>query len=251
MSSHNETLHAVVTGGGRGIGAAIAQNLDSSGLSVTIMGRNEASLVRQCKSLQSAEYCVVDVSAAPAVQAAFSRLAPVEVLINNAGSAPSAPFAKITDQHWHDTFNVNVHGAFYCSRAVVPHMVKADYGRIINIASTSALKGYSYVAAYCAAKHGLLGLTRAMASEYAQTGVTINAVCPGFAETDLLSGAVANIVEKTGRSESDARAALYANNPQKRFIQPQEVAATVAWLLQDTSASITGQAISVSGGEVT
>ena len=241
--------HAVVTGGARGIGASIAEMLIRNGASTTIVGRNEKSLSTRASEL-GARYRVLDVTDSNAVERVFSELGAVDILVNNAGSAPSAPFNKLTLDDWHDTFAVNVHGVFYCCQAVITSMVDAGYGRIVNIASTSALKGYGYVAAYCAAKHGVLGLTRALAVEYASKNITVNAVCPGFTETDLLTGAVANIVEKTGRSEEEARAALFADNPQKRFIEPEEVATTVEWLLDENSASVTGQAIAVCGGEV-
>ena len=243
--------HAVVTGGGRGIGAAIAQMLDAQGATTTLVGRDEAALAAQANALSDAHYARLDITDSSAVRRVFDGLhAPVDILVNNAGSAPSAPFAKMTEQAWHDTLNVNLTGAFYCCRAAINSMLDRGYGRIINIASTSALRGYSYVAAYCAAKHGLLGLTRALAVEYAKHEITVNAICPGFTETDLLTTSVANIMEKTGRSEEAARKVLLADNPQQRFITPEEVAATVSWLVSDGARSVTGQAIAVCGGEV-
>ncbi|MCP5179945.1 MAG: SDR family oxidoreductase [Pseudomonadales bacterium] len=248
--------HAVITGGGTGIGAAIAARLASEGVRLTLLGRRLAPL-QECARVLVAQHNAavdvhtLDVTDADAVDAAFSALSqPVDILVNNAGSAPSTPFHRLNADTWHATLAVNLHGAYYCSRAVIEGLRKRDYGRIVNIASTSALRGYAYVAAYCAAKHGLLGLTRALAVEYAGTALTVNAVCPGFTETDLLERSVANIVDKTGRSEAQARAALHADNPQQRFIQPDEIAGTVAWLLSDAARSVTGQAISISGGEV-
>ena len=243
--------HAVVTGGGRGIGAAIATELCRQGARVTLLGRNERTLAEHAATLPSAtDYRSVDVTDHDEVKAAFAAIGAVDILINNAGSAPSAPFAKLTLEDWRHTQSVNLDGVFFCTQQVIGSMLANDYGRIVNIASTSSMKGYAYVAAYCAAKHGVLGLTRALAVEYARNNITINAVCPGFTETDLLSGAVDNIMQTTGRDEDKARAALYASNPQKRFIQPEEVAASVAWLVHSQSSSLTGQAIAVCGGEV-
>ena len=228
--------HAVVTGGSRGIGAAIVAALEDAGYRTTAMSRSSG----------------VDVTDAAAVNAAFSALdQPVDILVNNAGIAPSMPFSRMDAAHWQETFDVNVNGAFHCTRAVLPELAKRGGGRVINIASTAGLKGYGYVAAYVASKHALVGLTRALASEYAASDVTINAICPGFAETDLLRESVGNIIEKTGRDEEAARAALAASNPQGRFIQPEEVAAAVLWLVSEEARSVTGQCISISGGETT
>ena len=242
--------HAAITGGGRGIGAAIATRLAGLGARVTLLGRDEATLRTHAATIDGARFAVLDVTDPAAVDAVFGELDRVDVLVNNAGTAPSAPFAKMTHDAWDTTLAVNLNGVYFCSRAAIGGMLDAGYGRIVNIASTSALKGYAYVAAYCAAKHGTLGLTRALAVEYARKNITVNAVCPGFTETDLLTGAVDNIVSTTGRTEDEARAALYADNPQQRFIDPEEVAATVEWLLASESGSITGQAIAVCGGEV-
>ncbi len=228
--------HAVVTGGNRGIGEAVVQALQGAGFRTTVMSRSSG----------------VDVTDAAAVADAFAALdAPVDVLVNNAGIAPSTPFSRMDESHWHDTFAVNVHGAFYCTRAVLPALAKRGGGRVINIASTAGLKGYGYVAAYVASKHALVGLTRALAAEYAASDVTINAICPGFAETDLLRASLDNIIDKTGRDEAEARAALASSNPQGRFIEPEEVAAAVLWLVSDAARSVTGQCISISGGETT
>ncbi len=245
-----EGQHVVITGGGRGIGAAIATKVDALGARITLLGRDEGSLESSAALLRQADCRVLDVTDPDAVGAVFAELGDVQVLVNNAGSAPSVPFAKLTNATWDQTLAVNLNGVFYCCKAVIDGMLAAKYGRIINIASTSALKGYAYVAAYCAAKHGALGLTRALATEYARKNITVNAICPGFTETDLLTGAVNNIVSTTGRSEEEARAALCADNPQQRFIDPAEIGATVEWLLNPASSSITGQAIAVCGGEV-
>lgn len=243
--------HAVVTGGGRGIGAAIATELCAQGVRVTLVGRNEKTLAGHAATLPAGTaWHSVDVTDHERVAAAFEAIGTVDILVNNAGSAPSAPFAKLSVEDWRHTQSVNLDGVFYCTRQVIGSMLANNYGRIVNIASTSSMKGYAYVAAYCAAKHGVLGLTRALAVEYARNNITVNAVCPGFTETDLLTGAIDNIMRTTGRDEDKARAALYASNPQKRFIQPDEVASTVAWLVHPQSSSVTGQAIAVCGGEV-
>lgn len=253
MSNAEELVgkHAVVTGGGRGIGAAIASELSRFGARVTLIGRDEETLAAHAATLPSSTaWKSVDVTDHEAVVAAFEAIGTVDILINNAGSAPSAPFARLSVEDWRHTQSINLDAVFYCTQQVIGSMLANDYGRIINIASTSSMKGYAYVAAYCAAKHGVLGLTRALAVEYARKNITVNAVCPGFTETDLLTGAIDNIMQTTGRDEDKARAALYASNPQQRFIQPQEVASTVAWLLHSQSSSVTGQAIAVCGGEV-
>jgi NAD(P)-dependent dehydrogenase (short-subunit alcohol dehydrogenase family) len=171
-------------------------------------------------------------------------------LINNAGMAGSAPFKRMDVDHWRQMLDVNATGTFLCTRQVIGDMLDASWGRIVNIASIAALRGYAYIAAYAASKHAILGLTRSLAIEYATTGVTVNAVCPGYTETEMLTRTVENIVSKTRRGEAEARAELVRANPQGRFIQPEEVAATVGWLCLPESGSITGQAIAVAGGEV-
>ncbi|HUA84710.1 MAG TPA: SDR family NAD(P)-dependent oxidoreductase [Bryobacteraceae bacterium] len=224
--------HAVVTGGTRGIGAAIARALCEEGARVTAFGRETA-----------------DVSDAAAVRDAFAQFGRVDILINNAGQAASAPFLKTDGELWRRMIAVNLDGAFHCTQAALPGMIEAGWGRIVNVASTAGLAGYSYVTAYCAAKHGLIGLTRALAIELAAKNITVNAVCPGFTDTDLLQDAIANIVAKTGRTVEQARAEISARNPQKRLIRPEEVASAVVWLCLPESASINGQAIAIDGGE--
>lgn len=257
--SLNQTLigkHALVTGGGSGIGLAIAQALLQQGVKVTITGRTETKLQDALSRLNSeqATAVVMDVSDAESVRQGFAmareNFGEIDILINNAGQASSAPFLKTDEALWQQMLAVNLTGSFLCSQEALPAMLKAGWGRIVNVASTAALKGYAYVAAYCAAKHGVLGLTRALAVEVAQKGVTVNAVCPGFTETDIVQDAIRNIVAKTGRTEDEARAELASANPQKRLIQPQEVAQTVVWLCQPSSASQNGQAIAIAGGEV-
>ena len=243
--------HVVVTGGASGIGAAIARIMVDKGAIVSVIGRNAEKLDAISSSLTVATVAA-DVTDRDQVRQAFAKVKEqngrVNVLVNNAGAATAMPFAKMDDQHWDDMLAVNLTGVFNCSKAVIRDMLDAGGGRIVNIASTAALSGYAYVSAYCAAKHGVVGLTRALALEYARKGITINAVCPGYTDTDIVANSVASIVNATGRSEEEALAELLKANPQGRLVQPEEVADTVAWLCRQDS--ITGQAISVSGGEV-
>ncbi|MEX0731258.1 MAG: SDR family NAD(P)-dependent oxidoreductase [Aquisalimonadaceae bacterium] len=251
--------HAIITGAGRGIGAAIAGRLAAEGMRLTLLGRGLEQLNAQVEAIRSAHgvdvVCYsVDVTSSEKVADVFARIArehgAPDVLINNAGAAGSTPFHRLTDAHWRQMQSVNLDGVFHCCREALPMMVEAGFGRVVNIASTAGLKGYPYVAAYCAAKHGVVGLTRALAVEYARKNVTVNAVCPGFAETDMTVETVRNIVEKTGRSEEQARAELARGNPQGRLVRPEEVADAVAWLVRPEAAAVTGQSVVVAGGEV-
>lgn len=247
--------HALVTGAARGIGAEIARMLAREGAALTLLGRHREALQALAGELRGEHgIAVADVGDAAQVQAAFAaaraQRGPVTVLVNNAGQAESAPFAKTSFELWQRMLAVNLTGTFLCAQAALPDMLQAGRGRIVNVASTAALKGYAYVSAYVAAKHGVLGLTRALALEVAKKGITVNAVCPGYTETDILRESIANVVAKTGRSEEQARAEFASGNPQGRIVQPREVADAVRWLCGEGASSITGQAISVSGGEV-
>ncbi len=249
-------LHALVTGAGRGIGAAIVRTLADAGADVTLLGRSRADLEAVAAGLTAIRRScqVADVSdpgsVRAAVAAARTAIGPVSLLVNNAGQASSAPLGATSDALWQSMLAVNLTGTFLCMRECLPDMLKAKFGRIVNIASTAGMVGYPYVSAYCASKHGVIGLTRAAALETARRNVTVNAVCPGYTDTDLVRTAVANISAKTGRGETEALAELVSHNPQGRLVTPEEVADTVRWLCLPESASITGQSIAVAGGEV-
>jgi NAD(P)-dependent dehydrogenase (short-subunit alcohol dehydrogenase family) len=243
--------HAIVTGASRGIGLAIARRLHAHGARVTLMARDAQALRAAALELGGASsWQVVDVTDQANVLEAFARAGAADILVNNAGQAASSPFLKTDAALWQRMLDANLNGAYHCIQAALPAMLDAGQGRIVNVASTAGLTGYRYVAAYCAAKHGLVGLTRALALELASKGITVNAVCPGYTETGIVREAVANIVRKTGRSLEAARAELAAANPQGRLVQPEEVAHAAAWLCMPDAAAINGQAIAVAGGEL-
>jgi NAD(P)-dependent dehydrogenase (short-subunit alcohol dehydrogenase family) len=245
--------HALVTGGGSGVGRAIALALADADIPVTICGRREAQLDAVAAGSERVHGIVADVTNEASMKALYAQAeaarGPFDIVVANAGMAGSAPAHKVSLADWQKTLEVNLTGAFLTVQPALAGMAARKSGRIVFVASTAGLKGYGYVAPYVAAKHGVVGLMRALAAENARTGITVNAVCPGFVETDMLDESVQRIVEKTGRSVEEARKTLAATNPQNRFIQPDEVAATVLWLCTDAARSVTGQAISVSGGE--
>lgn len=255
MAQPLQGQHALVTGAARGIGAAIARMLAAEGATLTLLGRRSDALERLATELPGSHgIMVADVSEPGQVRSAFEQAraqrGPVAILINNAGQAESAPFGKTSLELWNRMLAVNLTGSFLCAQAALPDMLAAARGRIVNIASTAGQRGYAYVAAYAAAKHGVIGLTRSLALEVAKKGITVNAVCPGYTETEILRDSIANVVAKTGRSEDEARAAFAASNPQQRIVQPAQVADAVRWLCGDGAGAVTGQEISVSGGEV-
>lgn len=247
-------LHAVVTGAGQGIGAAIARALAARGVRLSLLGRRLAPLQALAAELPQAAAIVADVTDPDALARAFAaareRHGPVSILVNNAGQAESAPFGKTSRALWQRMLDVNLSGSFHCMQQALPDMLAAGQGRIVNIASTAGQRGYAYVAAYSAAKHGVVGLTRSVALEVAARGITVNAVCPGYTETEILHESIARVVTTTGRSAAEARASFERGNPQQRLVQPQQVADAVLWLCGEGAGAVTGQCISVSGGEV-
>jgi NAD(P)-dependent dehydrogenase (short-subunit alcohol dehydrogenase family) len=247
--------HAVVTGAGSGIGRATAESLAEAGCQVTLIGRHVARLAETADRIGDLAFAApADVTdadmLAAAMEAGRDRFGPIDILVNNAGAATSAPFLKTDADAFRAMLALNLEAPAEAARLVLPGMLTRRWGRIINVASTAGLKGYPYVSAYVAAKHGLVGLTRALALEVASKGVTVNAVCPGFTDTDLVARSIAAITGKTGRSEEDARAALSASNPQGRLITPDEVATTIVWLCGDGASGVNGTAVPVAGGEL-
>jgi NAD(P)-dependent dehydrogenase (short-subunit alcohol dehydrogenase family) len=246
-------LHALITGGGTGIGLAVARALTTNGHAVTIAGRTEATLEAAAADLTGAGYVVCDVtddeSVARALADAEARRGPVRVLVNNAGAVASAPFAKTSLAAWTASLEVNLLGAVRMTRAALPSLRAHDWARIVNVASTAGLKPYAYVSPYVAAKHALVGFTRALALELATTGVTVNAVCPGYTRTAIVEQATQTLAARTGRGREAAEAVFTSANPQGRLVTPEEVAGAVAWLASRQAGAVNGATLSVSGGE--
>lgn len=244
---------ALVTGGGRGIGRAVALRLAAAGARLAVAGRTEAEIEEVAKETGGVALRVdlSDRADTGAFLAALpGRVGPVDLLVNNAGIARSAPLARTSDETWDLLMEVNARAPFALSRALAPAMAAAGWGRIVNIASNAGLTGYAYTAAYCASKHAVVGLTRALALELAGSGVTVNAVCPGWVRTRMTEEAAENIASKTGRSKQEARAKLASMSPQNRMVEPEEVAELVAYLCDPKSASVHGQALAIDGGQV-
>jgi len=254
-----ERQHAVVTGGGKGIGAAIARSLAERGAKITIMSRSLETLESTANALRSDTGAAVtviecDVTDASSIHRAFALAVEsngqVQVLVNNAGAAESAPFAKMNRDIWDRMIAVNLTSTYACSAEVLPAMLSAKAGRIVNVASTAGLRGYKTMTAYCAAKHGVVGLTRALALETAKHGITVNAVCPGYTDTDLTDNGVASLASVFKTSEDEARAMLVRTIPRGLLTTPEEVASAVSWLCSPDAGAVTGIALPIAGGEV-
>lgn len=243
---------AVITGGGTGIGLAIARTLAQAGAETVLMGRNLARLEEAAGPI-GATAIRCDVTDPQSVSDAFAGAregGAVDILIANAGNALSAPFGRMSLAQWREMVDLNLTGAYLCAAEAAPALENADYGRIIFMASTAGQRGYAYVSAYAAAKHGVIGLMRSMAAEYARTNMTVNAICPGFTKTALVDTALDTIMSATGRDREAALAEIVKNNPQGRLVEPEEVAAAALWLCLEESRPVTGQTISIAGGEI-
>lgn len=254
-----EGQHAVVTGASRGIGAAIARALAERGATLTLMARSLDDLKNQAQGIRDTantpvQALVCDVTDDRSIRNSFAQAnelnGPVKILVNNAGAAEGAPFAKLTREIWDRMIAVNLTSTYACTAEVIPGMLSAKSGRIVNIASTAGLRGYKTMAAYCAAKHGIVGLTRALALEVSKHGITVNALCPGYTDTDLTDNSVTNLANVFKVTEDEARAMLVRTIPRGSLITPDEVASAVAWLCAPQASGVTGIALPIAGGEV-
>ena len=251
--------HAVITGGSRGIGAAISNYLAHLGADISLTGRTEKTLAEQANYIRNNYKVKVhtalgnmadELDVGRCFESASKELGSVQILVNNAGVGKSAPFHRMETNLWNEIIGLNLTGTYLCTKQVFSEMRESGYGRIVNISSTVGLRGYPYIAAYCASKHGVIGLTRTLALECVKKGITVNAICPGYTDTDLVSEAVDAIVEKTGKERTEIQSEIDNMSPMGRMVTPDEVAETVAWICLPSSASITGQSIVVSGGAV-
>ena len=235
---------ALVTGGGSGIGLALAQALRQAGYDTVIAGRLKARL-----EAAGGPHVLMDICDPASIAEALHKAGDIDIFIANAGGAETAPALKMAHEAWDRMIALNLTGAFYCAQSAIPAMIARNWGRFIVVGSTASLKGYRYASAYAAAKHGVLGFVRSLALELAQSGVTANALCPGYCDTGMIDEAVTAIAAKTGRSTDEARASFAQNNPMRRLIKPGEVAAAALWIVSEAAASVNGQAIAIDGGE--
>lgn len=241
---------ALVTGGATGLGADLARGFAAAGATVWVAGRRAEPLEALATAQDRIQPVVADVTDEAAVRAMFATTGPCDIVIANAGASASAPFSKTDLGTWRQMIDVNLTGAFLTLREGSIHLRGSGWGRLIAVSSTAGLRGYGYVSAYSAAKHGVIGMVKSAALEMAKTGITVNALCPGFLDTEMTDRSVSNIVEKTGMTREDARKSLEKMTPQRRLIRPDEVTAAALWLCGPGSEGITGQAIAIAGGEV-